>query len=98
MEKKWSGKELEKVHELVTELAKEAAHAGKIAASLTNLCEKHKGNDLSELFISKLREVKPETRAAIGNKLQWVALEIESAEATKLVTAVLNAVAELAKS
>jgi hypothetical protein len=98
VEKKWSGEEMEKVHGLVKSLASQDADVSKIAAKLTKLCETSKGKDLSELFASKLRELKPETRAAIGSKLIWVAIEIKSPEAAKLVTAVQNAVEDLAKS
>jgi hypothetical protein len=98
VEKKWTGTELEKVHVLVTELADPVSDNGKIAGKITKLCETFKDRELSQLFASKLRELKPETRAAIGRRLDWVTTELKSADAGRLVTAIQIVISNLAKS
>jgi hypothetical protein len=98
VEKKWSGKEIEKAHGLVTALASPDADARKIAGKLTKLCGTFKDKDLSELLVSKIKELKPETRAAIESKLGWVVVEKMSDDALSLVTKVSRAIAALAKT
>jgi hypothetical protein len=98
VEKKWSNIEMEKVHKLVTSLAGPDADIYKVAGQFTKLSQNFKDKDISELFISKFRELKPETRAAIGSKLDRIEMELKSADAVKLVTTIRNAAVDLAKS
>jgi hypothetical protein len=78
VEKKRS--ELEKVHKIVTDLTTSDTDPARIAGKLKNLCKNFNIADLSQQFDSKLRELTPEARARIEEKLGWTLLQLKSTD------------------
>jgi len=92
--------ELEKVHKIVTDLTTSDTDPTRIAGKLRNLCKNFNIADLSQQFDSKLRELTPEARARIEEKLGWTLLQLKSTDgdALKLVQSINETLAKPRKT